>query len=107
MACGKQHVRLLARIGHPDHGYRYPDILRYFLPKNRPGRCRTRHYHDGRNAFFPGDDAGSMGAGFGKWRTWISAAERGRQTGDKDTAIIAGAIVVLSDCAQRILKQKK
>ena len=25
----------------------------------------------------------------------------------KDTAIIAGAIVVLSDCAQRILKQKK
>jgi uncharacterized membrane protein YkgB len=25
----------------------------------------------------------------------------------KDTAIIAGAIVVFSDCAQRILKQKK
>ena len=28
----KQHVRLLARVRHSDHGDRYPDVLRYFLP---------------------------------------------------------------------------
>ncbi len=32
VACGKQHVRLLARVRHSDHGDRYPDVLRYFLP---------------------------------------------------------------------------
>ena len=104
MARGEQYVWFLSRSGHSDYDHRHSDISGIFVSKSAGGSC-TGHCHDiGTLSFLVTTpevwvpDLGSGEHGFplltGAGRLVI-----------KDTAILAGAIVVLSDSAKRVLNQ--
>lgn len=94
-------------IGYFDYGNRYLDVFRYLLSKNRFGRAGLAIVMT----------LGTLSFLVTTPEVWVPDLGSGEQgfpllTGAgrlviKDTAILAGAVVVLSDSARRVLNQLK
>lgn len=109
MARSEQHIYFLLRTGSAYHEYRYSGVLGHLLPQSGTGGRFARYHHDAPGYTFvpavttPEVWVPNLGSGeFGF--PLLSGAGR---LVIKDIVILAGAVVLLSDSSQRVLKTLK
>ena len=107
MARSEQHIYFLLRTGSAYHEYRYSGVLGHLLPQSGTGGRFARYHHDARYTFVPRHHAGGLGTQPRERRIRFPLLSGAGRLVIKDIVILAGAVVLLSDSSQRVLKTLK